>query len=130
MNYIRSSQVYCYETSLLKTIAIYKTLGLLFHKIFQWLCTLALGISCCRKIKHRRVVISSLVTFLISVRNNACILRTGCQVRKAVLLYKLIIDLKLKNMQIQINLYVVIICSTTVIFDNGSIIIIWHISVM
>ena len=42
------------------------------------------------KIKHRRVVISSLVTFLISVRNNACILRTGCQVRKAVLLYKLI----------------------------------------
>ena len=76
------------------------------------------------KIKHRRVVISSLVTFLISVRNNACILRTGCQVRKAVLLYKLIIDLKLKNMQIQINLYVVIICSTTVIFDNGSIIII------
>jgi hypothetical protein len=47
-----------------------------------------------------------------------------CQVRKAVLLYKLIIDLKLKNIQIQINLYVVIICSTTVIFDYGSIIII------
>ena len=29
-------------------LAIYKTLGLLFHKIFQWLCTLALDISCGR----------------------------------------------------------------------------------
>jgi hypothetical protein len=37
------------------------------------------------KIKHRRVVISSLVSFLIFMRNNARILRTGCQVRKAVL---------------------------------------------
>ena len=38
----------CYETSLLKTIAIHKTVGLLFHKVFQWLCTLALDISCGR----------------------------------------------------------------------------------